>query len=238
MPLIGITTTDEKSAARYAEAVQAHGADSMFLTTGKAWSPHEVLLKLHGLLLSGGHDIDPKEYGAVADPAANVRSKPERDAFELPLIRAALVADMPMLAICRGMQALNVAAGGKLLQDIPNHLAHDEQGHGKTSFHHIWISPGSKLAASIGSGGQVRVSSFHHQGLREAQKAPNLKASAYSPEDFIIEGLESPDHTWVVGVQFHPERKEELPKHFQGLFDALVYFAGKRAAAVRPAARS
>ena len=255
MPTIGITLSAENVAERYVQAVQRHGIDIKLILPGKpgatevevaqvdgvdgverilipAANPKsalDVLHQLDGFMLSGGPDVDPKEYGAVTDPNANVRSRPERDAFELPMLRGAMDMDMPVLAICRGMQVLNVVAGGKLLQDFPRHR--DESGRGKSALHQIWISPGSKLAASIGSGGSVRVNSRHHQGLREAQKAPTLKASAYSMDDQIIEGLESPDHTWVVGVQFHPEIKEELPKHFAGLFDALVHFAGKRASA-------
>ena len=230
MPVIGITASDERVAQRYVEAVLGDSIDIRLFVTGKAAPPNEVIPALDGLLLTGGPDIEPSRYSAAVDPNANVRSRPERDAFELPLLRRALEVDLPVLAICRGMQALNVVSGGKLIQDFPNHRAVEADGQFKGAQHRIWISPGSKLAASIGSGGTVHVNSRHHQGLREAQKAPTLRASAYALDDSIIEGLESPDHTWVVGVQFHPEIAEEVPKQFAGLFGAFVYFAQKRAA--------
>ena len=88
--------------------------------------------------------------------------------------------------------------------------------------HPIYLSPGSKLAAMLGTGGFFRVNSLHHQGLREAQKSPRLLASAYSLEDVVIEGLESPKHSWVVGVQFRPERQDEVPTVFKNLFRAFV----------------
>ncbi|MCH7653041.1 MAG: gamma-glutamyl-gamma-aminobutyrate hydrolase family protein, partial [Chloroflexi bacterium] len=94
------------------------------------------------------------------------------------------------------------------------------------------ISPGSKLAAVVGSGGFVRVNSRHHQGIKEPQKSSELLASAYSLEDGYIEALESPGHRWVIGVQFHPERRMEVPPHFDRLFQSLVERAaeGVRAA--------
>ena len=95
-------------------------------------------------------------------------------------------------------------------------------------YHHIYISPGSKLAAVVGSGGIVRVNSYHHQAVREAHKSPRLLASAYSLEDGLVEALESPVHRWVIAVQFHPERRMELPPHFDRLFQSLVERAEER----------
>ncbi|MSQ13463.1 MAG: gamma-glutamyl-gamma-aminobutyrate hydrolase family protein [Dehalococcoidia bacterium] len=230
MPLIAVIASNERDAEQYLEAVRAHGAETLLLLPGQHPTPDEILARADGLLITGRPDVQPSEYGATPDPDAGVRSSPGRDTLELPLLRAALARDLPILAICRGMQALNVLFGGRLLQDLPGHRA-DAQGN--SAFHHIWIAPGSKLAAAIGSGGLVKVNSIHHQGLREAQKAPALMASAYSPDDRIVEGLESPKHTWVVGVQFHPERKNakgrwECPPQFQGLFATLARKAGER----------
>ena len=104
----------------------------------------------------------------------------------------------------------------------PGHNIELKDGHWASAHHSIFLSPGSKLAAILGMGGFFRVNSLHHQGLREAQKAPRLLASAYCVEDGIIEGLESPDHRWVVGVQCHPERHDEVPKAFVNLFTAFV----------------
>ena len=91
-----------------------------------------------------------------------------------------------------------------------------------STYHRIWISLGSKLAAAIGAGGTVRVNSLHQNGLREAHKSPRVIASAYSPSDFLIEGLESLHHTWVLGIQCHPERTDEVPRQFQRLFQSLA----------------
>ncbi|MSQ11131.1 MAG: gamma-glutamyl-gamma-aminobutyrate hydrolase family protein [Dehalococcoidia bacterium] len=230
MPRIGVTAPSESIAEDCLASVHAHGAETLLLLPDQTRSVDETLAGIDGLLLCGGPDVEPAEYGAVSDPNAGVKTDAALDALELPLLRAALVRDLPVLCICRGMQALNVACGGRLIQDLPNHRA-DE--HGASAYHHVWIAPGSKLAAAIGSGGLVRVNSRHHQGLREPQKAPLLKASAYSPDDFLVEGLESPEHTWVLGVQFHPERKNdkgrwECPPQFQGLFATLVKKASAR----------
>ena len=154
--------------------------------------------------------------------------------MELSITRAALDDDLPIYGVCRGMQLLNVAMGGGLVQHLDGHsgtyLGDDEW---EASYHHIYISPGSKLAAVVGSGGFVRVNSLHHQGVREAQKSPHLLASAYSLDDGLIEALESPRHRWVIAVQFHPERRMEVPPHFDRLFQSLVERAAERIAAVR-----
>ena len=182
-------------------------------------SPDSLLEAVGGLLLTGGpDDIDSPIYG---DEAGREPSS-ELDKMELGLLRCALGLDMPVLGICRGMQLLNVAFGGGLLQDIPGHKMELKDGHWASSHHSIYLSPGSKLAAILGMGGFFRVNSSHRQGLREAQKAPRLLASAYCVEDGIIEGLESPDHRWVVGVQCHPERQDEVPKAFANLFVAFA----------------
>jgi putative glutamine amidotransferase len=175
-----------------------------------------------GLLLTGGPDIDPSIYGASPDSEVGLEHSRELDILELGSLQYALGHDMPVLAICRGMQLLNVAFGGSLLQNIPGHKAELTDGRWKPVHHSIYLSPGSKLAAILGMGGFFRVNSLHHQGLREAQKSPRLLAAAYSLEDGIIEALESPEHSWVVGVQCHPERQDEVPKVFANLFVAFA----------------
>ncbi len=142
----------------------------------------------------------------------------EEHPYAVELVAAARGAGLPVLCIGSGMQALNTASGGSTV-DLPGHGPADEQ---VSSYHRIYIAPGSRLAAIVGSGGFVRVNSRHRGGLKEAQKSPALMASAYSLEDGVIEGLESPDHRWIIGVQFHPERRLELPPHFGRLFDSLV----------------
>jgi putative glutamine amidotransferase len=178
-----------------------------------------------GLLLPGGPDVDPAHYNAVPDSQAGLELCRSLDDLELRLLDYALGHDMPVLAICRGMQLLNVACGGQLIQDLPGHKSarSDARPDGcwEPEKHLIYLAPGAKSAAIIGSAGFFRVNSLHHQGLREAQRSPQLMTSAYSVEDGLIEGLESPTHSWVIGVQCHPERQDEVPRSFANLFAAF-----------------
>ena len=164
----------------------------------------------------------PNDAPLTEDSLAHMGGLVVCGAATTQLLKPALEADMPVLCISQGMQALNVALGGTPAQRVAGHGPVEEDGDPVSSYHRIFISPGSKLAAVVGSGGFVRVNSRHHLGVREAQKAPLLMASAYSLEDGVIEALESPDHRWVIGVQFHPERRKELPPHFDRLFVSLT----------------
>jgi len=138
----------------------------------------------------------------------------------------ALALDLPVLATGGGFVSLNVAAGGTMVE-VDGHAADPGDGE-EPAYHRIYIAPGGKLAKTVGSGGFVRVNSRHTHGVREAQKAPGLLATAYSLEDGVIEALESPEHKWVIGVQFDPHRRGELPPHFDRLFDSLVAHARGR----------
>lgn len=152
------------------------------------------------------------------------------------LVRAALDDDMPIYAVGEGMQLLNVAFGGERSVPVDDHADGDgdkssdgdSDGEIASAYHHIYIAPGSRLAAVVGSGGFVRVNSRHRHGIREARKSEWLLASAYSLEDGVIEGLESSRHRWVIGVQFRPERRMEVPPHFDRLFQSLVERAEER----------
>ena len=174
-----------------------------------------------GLLLPGGPDVDPVLYGAAPDPEAGLELCRPLDDLDLRLLSHALELDMPVLAICRGMQVLNVAFGGRLIQDLPAHRTERQDGRWVSKTHLTYFSPGSKSAAVIGAAGFFRVNSRHHQGLLEAQRSARLMASAYSVEDGVIEGLESPEHSWVIGLQCHPERQDEVPRLFANLFTAF-----------------
>ncbi|MCH2525358.1 MAG: gamma-glutamyl-gamma-aminobutyrate hydrolase family protein [Dehalococcoidia bacterium] len=218
MPLIGISSPNEQEAERYCEAISSRGYDHIVIgpAGGKTLPEH-----LHGVILTGGLDIGPNIYGEDTDPEADVRISSERDEWEIPILKQALANNMPILGICRGMQLLNVVFGGKLIQDLSGHR-NIEYPDDKSVFHQIYLSPGTKLAAIMGSGGFIRVNSQHHQGLGEAQKAPSLLASAYSLDDGIIEAIESPNHDWVIGVQWHNEIEEELYKTFGNIFQAFL----------------
>ena len=134
------------------------------------------------------------------------------------LLAAALGRDLPVLATGSGMHVLNVAFGGGPAGVIDNH--------NHTERHQIYLSPGSKVAAIIGSAGMFRVNSRHRMGLREPQRAGRLMSVAYQLDDGVIEGLESKEHGWVIGVQFLPERGDEVPAVFKNLFLGLVERAG------------
>lgn len=236
MSLIGVTASSEKTAQRYCDSIRRRGGDvSMFLPDRVP--PPAILDQVDGLLLTGGEDVDPARYGQAPDPTAGLELAPARDALDFALLQGALERDMPVLAICRGMQVLNVAFGGTLVQDLPGHRAERKDGDWVSAHHQVYVSPGSKLGAIIGAGAFYRVNSRHHQGLREAQKAPRLLASAYAVQDGLIEALESPAHAWVVGVQCHPEREDEVPRGFLNLFDGFLEWAARRAGR-RAASRS
>ena len=223
MSVIVITSAGLRNARRYIQAIEPLGAEVRLVTPEKSGSlPTDHLMEgVGGLMLCGGPDVDPSFYGESPDPEAGLQLSLPLDELEFRLLDHALDRDMPVLAICRGMQVLNVAFGGRLIQDLPNHRAEWNGQKWEPTSHSICISPGSKAAAIIGSAGFFKVNSIHHQGLKEAQRAPRLMTTAYSVEDGVIEGLESPEHSWVIGLQCHAERQDEVPRSFSNLFMGL-----------------
>jgi gamma-glutamyl-gamma-aminobutyrate hydrolase PuuD len=171
-----------------------------------------------GLLLTGGVDVDPYRYGQRRSPRTERPNKP-RDAHELRLVRRALERDLPLLAVCRGHELLNVALGGSLLQHIEGdgHRADDE---GLSRWHTVALCDGGRLAAVYGKAAALRVNSRHHQAVMPDGLAPSLAAVAHSP-DGLVEAVESREHRWVLGVQWHPERPEMHPAS-DALFAAFV----------------
>ena len=227
-PVIGVPASTQAEARPYVAALAPWEAEPLVVTPG-VMTPSEALDRMDGLLLIGGADVHPHRYGEEPDPGVTLELDEARDALDIELLEGALARDMPVVAICRGMQVLNVVSGGTLIQHIPGHR-NDEPGAPNMSIQHrIWIAPGSKLASVVGAGGQVRVNSLHHQGLMEAQRAPVLMTTAYGVTDGLVEALESPHHRFVVAVQCHPERTDELPEQFQRLFAALVFQAANPA---------
>jgi putative glutamine amidotransferase len=182
-----------------------------------------VLDSVAGLVLTGGEDVDPARYGEKRhEKVRNVNAA--RDATEAALIEEAQARGTPVLAICRGIQILNVALGGTLVQDIPSEcktdIDHDEDVPRDSRSHEIAIEPGSLIAKAIGTD-HARVNSFHHQSVKRV--AEGMRVTARSP-DGVIEGLESTDEDWwVMAVQWHPEEMTGSAEPWdRGLFKAFA----------------
>jgi len=217
MPIVAITPC--KKPLDYDAAVRRAGATPRPLALDE--SPAEVLHGVDGLLLTGGDDVDPALYGEDPHPTYDV-SEPGRDTFEIDLVRRALAADLPVLAICRGLQVLNVALGGSLIQDIPSEpgpvLQHDATGPPTTLAHTVAVTPGSRVASLLGPDDTRAVNSRHHQAVRAVGQG--LVVTATSP-DGIVEAAEVPAARFCVGVQWHPENFHRTGE-FDALFDGFV----------------
>ncbi len=209
----------------YVWAIEKAGGVPILLPATTAIENAERYLSvLDGLLLSGGVDVDPACYGEEPHPELG-RVDSDRDAIEIPLAQLALAQDMPIFAICRGIQVLNVAMGGTLYQDLPtqkpSHLQHQQRHDGvprDTATHTIRIEAASRLAEIVGDT-CMATNSFHHQALKAV--AQGLVVTAHA-EDGIIEGVESTAHRYVLGVQFHPEETAFVDEKSMRLFEAFV----------------
>lgn len=196
----------------------------------------EVLATIDGLLLPGGADLDPALYGEREAHPTVYGINPDRDRFEVALVGGAVARDLPVLAICRGMQVLNITLGGTLYQDLPDQhparLGHRQREAPSEPSHDIRLEPGSCLARTYGVT-SLPANSYHHQGVRAV--APGLRAVGWAPEG-LVEGLESPAHAFVVGVQWHPEVMFTAhPEHlrpFAGLVSAAIAYRERQAAGV------
>ena len=195
----------------YVEAVQRAGAQAVIIPPDPevADDPDQLLDLIDGLILAGGHDIDPSFYGAPRHPQTDVPI-PERDRFELALAQRAVERDLPVLGICRGMQLLNVAFGGTLLQHLPDEVGHGDHRINPGSFagsdHEVRLEPDSLAARSAGEE-QHNTKSHHHQGLD--QVADGFAVTGYSSLDDLPEAIEAPNKRFVLGVQWHPEADEQ-----------------------------
>ena len=222
MVQILMTSANRKNPRRYVEILESLGAEVKVLIPPEDRPVEQLMEGVGGVLLPGGPDIDTHLYGDFPDPTAHLDLRKDLDDLDLRIVKMALDLDMPVLAICRGMQLLNVACGGRLIQDLVGHQSGIENGQQVMNSHNIFLAPGSKAAAVIGTAGFFKVNSFHHQGLKESIRSPNLMTTGYSIEDGLIEALESPKHSWVIGFQCHLERQDEVPRSFSNLFAAFV----------------
>ncbi len=231
MPLIGVTTsvtvdtTPERAYvnASYLRAVQRAGGIPVLLP------PHledrarrELWSRLDGIVLTGGGDIDPGRFGETPHPKVYDVSE-ARDSLELDLVSVAIEKHVPLFAICRGIQVLNVALGGTLHQDIPSEpgstIDHSPKAPRDQPAHRVTVSGETRLAEVLGAL-DVEVNSFHHQAIRTLGRG--LREVAWAP-DGIIEGVEMPDGDgFVLGVQWHPEDLVDRDAAARRLFEALV----------------
>jgi putative glutamine amidotransferase len=223
-PLIGITSyaeeirwgvwTEEAALVplSYVRAVERAGGRALVVPPAED-GLDETLAALDGVIFSGGGDLDPRLYDAEPHPETDA-PRAARDAAELRMLKAALDRDMPVLAICRGSQVLNVARGGDLLQHLPEEVGHDQHRHTPGAFadHDVNVAPDSRLGAVVGD--RAPVKSHHHQAY--GRIGEGLREVAWA-EDGVVEGLEDPEKRFALGVLWHPEEGEDA-----ALFEALV----------------
>ncbi len=229
MPLIGITAC--RKIEDYRQAVLHVGGEVRVLEPSDAVS--EVMAAIDGLLLSGGEDVDPARYGEPRHPSVDVNAG--RDAFEIALVEQIRSKGLPLFAICRGIQVLNVALGGSLVQDIPSQvpgaLEHRFAVPPHQSYslaHEVWIDKDTVLSRlmreRLNDSDACEVNSRHHQAVKLA--APGLVVSATAP-DGVIEAIEDSAARFCVGVQWHPENFWRTGE-FRPLFEGFVDACGKR----------
>ncbi|WP_242647928.1 gamma-glutamyl-gamma-aminobutyrate hydrolase family protein [Candidatus Desulforudis audaxviator] len=225
--MIGITCLQEHEHGQvflpesYFRAVeQAGGVPVLLPPLSPGLGVGRMVELVDGILLAGGGDVDPVFFGEEPLPDTGIIT-PERDLFEIALVRRVLHAGRPVLGICRGMQVLNIAAGGDIHQDVSRagaRIKHYQEAPRWHPTHRLHVRPGSLLARILGEGA-LRVNSLHHQAVRRL--APGFSVSAQAG-DGIIEAVEGTGPAFVLGVQFHPESMYERHPVFLNLFAALV----------------
>ncbi|HEX8647556.1 MAG TPA: gamma-glutamyl-gamma-aminobutyrate hydrolase family protein [Thermoleophilaceae bacterium] len=250
-PLIGLTTSEVRKrdefkpmpqgdpprkdlalGFKYFEAIERAGGIPVILPPLADAAIDPLVARLSGICMAGGPDIDPASYGGEPHPELGP-TEPELDRFEIAVTWAARARCLPILAICRGAQVLNVALGGTLHMHLPgdagDRVEHRRSGsEGPTASHDVRVEPESTLGRVLGSG-TVHVNSYHHQAARKLGRG--LRAVAHA-EDGVIEAVEQAGPDWVVGVQWHAEAME-VPEQ-QRLFEAFVQAAAARTAGAEP----
>jgi len=211
-------------AASYVEALENAGLVPLIVPPlSDTHAAAAILDAVDGLLLTGGEDVNPALFGEEPHPRLKTVND-QRDVTEIALILEAQRRKTPTLGICRGIQVINVALGGSLIQDIPAQSPaardHDDGSGRQTRTHEITLDPASRMAAAIGAT-KCKVNSLHHQSVKEV--APGLHVTARSP-DGIVEGVEADDRDWwALGVQWHPEEMTDSPEAWdRGLFRAFA----------------
>lgn len=210
-PRIGITVLHRDSAnyKNYVQRIQEAGGLPVELAPDST-DLAEATEQLDALLLTGGGDVEPSRYGA-AQHSETAGIHRELDEMEIQLVQAARGQELPILAICRGHQLLNVALGGQLHQHIEgdHHRAHSTEGY-PSRWHSVRLEGDSRLRELLGKD-ELEVNSRHHQAVLPETVAPGLRATAFSP-DGLVEAMESTDGSWVTSVQWHPERGEVIDR--------------------------
>ncbi len=230
-PRIGVTRWDDvpdEARDRYWARVTEAGGEVIDINEANQADVGEIAPTLDGLVLTGGIDVDPAIYGAERHPKVKDTAA-DRDRMEIAYLTAAAARDIPVLAICRGHQVLNVGFGGTLVQHIDSgeHRADFATPGYPSRWHDVELLSDSRLAA-VFDATRFEINSRHHQAVDAASLAPGLRPVGFSDDHGhrLIEGLESEQHRWVVGVQWHPERPEEYKSAFaplmRRLFDAFV----------------
>ena len=227
MALIAITSC--RKLEDYKQAVTHVGGDVRIVDA--TMTAEAALDGVDGLMLTGGDDIEPSRYGETAH-ATTVTAESGRDEFEIALVRAARARRLPIFAICRGVQVLNVACGGTLVQDIPSEVGagvkHSLTVPPNTPYvlaHEVWVEKDSLLARLLGdrvSADSCEVNSRHHQAVKAV--APGFRVSATAP-DGVVEAIEDPEQPFCLGVQWHPEnfwRTGEFRPLFEGFLEAAA----------------
>jgi putative glutamine amidotransferase len=219
----------------YLRAIELAGGVPVVIPPLPVEAITELLANLHGVVLSGGPDIHPEAYGEAPHPELGPTWR-DLDVTELALVRLAIERELPILAICRGAQALNIARGGTLFQHLPERfgrsVGHGQLRPGTSTTHTVEVAEDSLLAAALGVT-ELEVNSFHHQSASGLGRG--LRAVAWAP-DGVIEAVEVPGRTFAIGVQWHAEGMTDSPPHarlFRSFVDAA---AGGAIAAAEKAA--
>lgn len=207
------------SGRRYSEAIARAGGIALTVPPLESTLPiiDSLVERADAVLLHGGGDLDPSLYSQQKSTDTIYGIVAEHDALELAIVRAAIALDKPVLAICRGIQVLNVALGGTLHQNLVDTVT-DSESHWNT-YHPVEVTSGSRVAKAMGTTHPTGGHSYHHQSIDRV--AEDLKVVALS-EDLIIEAVEHRTAKWIVGVQWHPEDDAANDEQQQGLFNALV----------------